>query len=73
MNSHRDINLNVNSSTYTITLIEEPEGGFTASVKAFPGCMTYGKDLQEAIGMVKEAIEGYLLLLKDENESKPLR
>jgi predicted RNase H-like HicB family nuclease len=46
--------------TYKIHLHKEPEGGFTVSVPALSGCITYGQDLDEAISMAKEAIELYI-------------
>ena len=38
----------------------EPEGGFTVTVPTLPGCITYGKNLNETIEMAKEAIELYI-------------
>ena len=46
--------------TYTIHLKPEPEGGFTVTVPALRGCVTYGKDYAEAIAMAQEAIEGFI-------------
>lgn len=57
--------------TYKIHLHKEPEGGFTVTVPALPGCITYGEDIDEAIGMAKEAIELYIEELKDRGESIP--
>ncbi|HMP99022.1 MAG TPA: type II toxin-antitoxin system HicB family antitoxin [Cyclobacteriaceae bacterium] len=57
--------------TYRILLNEEPEGGFTVSVPALPGCITYGQDLNHALEMAKEAIEGYIELLIAEGEPVP--
>ncbi len=47
--------------TYKIRLQKEPEGGYTVLVPSLPGCITYGKDIDEAIAMAKEAIELFLL------------
>lgn len=57
--------------TYRILLQEEPEGGYTVTVPALPGCITYGKNLEHAMDMAKEAIEGYIELLEIENEPVP--
>lgn len=38
----------------------EPEGGFTVLVPVLPGCITYGKNIQEAQSMAEEAISLYL-------------
>lgn len=50
---------------YTILLQKEPEGGFTVTVPALPGSVTYGKDGEEAQKMAVEAIELYLESLAD--------
>ncbi len=57
--------------TYKIRLQKEPEGGFTVLVPALPGCITYGKDIDEAIEMAKEAIELYLESLSEHGEPIP--
>jgi predicted RNase H-like HicB family nuclease len=57
--------------TYRVLLNEEPEGGFTVSVPALPGCITYGDDLDHALSMAKEAIEGYIEVLKEQGELIP--
>jgi antitoxin HicB len=57
--------------TYRVLLNEEPEGGFTVTVPALPGCVTYGEDLDHALSMAKEAIEGYVSVLKESNEPIP--
>ncbi len=56
---------------YTVIYTEEPEGGFTVTVPALPGCVTYGKNLTEAGKMAKEAIELYLESLKAHKEDIP--
>ena len=48
--------------TYRILLRKEPEGGYTVLVPALPGCITYGKTIEEAIKMAKEAIDMYWYL-----------
>ena len=40
--------------TYKIRLQKEPEGGYTVTVPALPGCVTYGDDVDHAIEMAKE-------------------
>lgn len=58
-------------NTYKIHLHKEPDGGYTAIVPALPGCISYGDDIDEAIAMVKEAIELYIDELKERNEPIP--
>lgn len=56
---------------YTIVLRREPEGGFTASVPALPGCVTYGRTLNEAREMARDAIGGYIESLSKHREPIP--
>ena len=56
---------------YSVLLQKEPEGGYTVIVPSLPGCVTYGKDLEEAQKMAREAIELYLESLKKHNEEIP--
>ena len=57
--------------TYKIHLHKEEAGGFTVSVPALPGCITYGEDVDEAILMAKEAIELYIEELQERGEEIP--
>ena len=57
---------------YTITLQKEPEGGYTVTVPALPGCITYGKDVDEAKEMATEAISLYLDSLESHKEPIPI-
>lgn len=57
--------------TYRIILTQEPEGGYTAIVPSLPGCITYGDNVNHAIDMAKEAIEGYLEVLKEQGDEIP--
>jgi predicted RNase H-like HicB family nuclease len=56
---------------YRIFLRKEPEGGFTVTVPSLPGCVTYGKTMDRAILMAREAIELYLDSLKAHGEEIP--
>ncbi len=56
---------------YTVIYTQEPEGGFTVTVPSLPGCVTYGKDLNEAKRMTEDAIRLYLESLKAHKESIP--
>jgi predicted RNase H-like HicB family nuclease len=57
--------------TYRILLRKEPEGGYTVLVPVLPGCITYGKTIEEAIKMAKEAIELYLESMIENGEEIP--
>jgi len=56
---------------YNIMLRPEPEGGYTALVPALPGCVTYGRTLNEARKMAKDAISGYIASLRKHKEPIP--
>lgn len=56
---------------YKILLHKEPEGTYTVSVPALPGCITYGENVEHGIEMAKEAIELYIAELKDRGEEIP--
>jgi antitoxin HicB len=57
--------------TYKILLHKEPEGGYTVSVPALPGCISFGENIDEAITMAKEAIELYIEELLERGEAVP--
>jgi antitoxin HicB len=61
----------MNVRTYRIVLKREPEGGYTVTVPALPGCVTYGENVDEAIVMAEEAIELYVEELQSRNEEIP--
>jgi len=57
--------------TYRVLLTPEPEGGFTVTIPALPGCITHGEDIDHAIAMAKEAIELYVETLEAEGDPIP--
>lgn len=57
--------------TFRIVLRKEPEGAYTALVPSLPGCITWGDNVEHTLEMVKEAIEGYIAVLKEEGEPVP--
>ena len=56
---------------YRIRLTKEPEGGYTVTVPALPGCVTFGDTLEESIEMAKEAIGLYIESLRAHDEEVP--
>jgi predicted RNase H-like HicB family nuclease len=56
---------------YTIHLEPEAEGGYTVAVPALPGCITWGRDLDHAIEMAAECIQGHLEALEKAGLSIP--
>ena len=57
--------------SYRILLRPEPEGGYTVIVPSLPGCITYGKTVEEAKKMALDAIKAYLESLKKHGEPLP--
>lgn len=60
-----------NRYSYTIIVRPEPEGGFTVTVPALPGCVTFGKTLAAARRMAEDAIGGYLRSLQKHGDAIP--
>jgi len=56
---------------YQIVLRPEPEGGFTVFVPSLPGCITWGKDIDEARRMAVDAIRGYIASLRRHGDPVP--
>jgi predicted RNase H-like HicB family nuclease len=51
---------------YRVILTPEPDGGYTVKVPTIRGCMTHGDTIDEALAMIKDAIEGCLEVLVEE-------
>jgi predicted RNase H-like HicB family nuclease len=56
---------------YTVVLDPDPEGGYSVSVPALPGCFTQGETLEEALLMAREAIELHLAGMVADGEPLP--
>src|SRR3989344_6846574 len=56
---------------YNIVFHPESEGGYTVVVPALPGCITYGKTLEEAKAMAIDAIQGYIASLRKHDDPIP--
>ena len=56
---------------YNIILESESDGGFTVVVPKLPGCVTCGKNLQEAKKMAEDAIKCYIKSLVKHKEPVP--
>ena len=57
--------------TYKIHLEPEPEGGYTVTVPALPGCVTWGENYDHALQMAQECIEGFLEALAKRGQPIP--
>jgi len=56
---------------YLVYIEQAEEGGYIVSCPTLPGCVTQGETLQEALDMIKDAIEGYIASLKKHGEPIP--
>lgn len=63
--------LTMKTFRYNLVLRPEPEGGFTVTVPALPGCVTYGKNLSQAKIMAEDAIAGYIQSLSKHGKVIP--
>ena len=46
--------------------------GFVADCPSLPGCMSQGKTRKEALNNIREAIEGYIEVMKKNHHTIPL-
>ena len=56
---------------YVVYLEPAEEGGYIVSCPHFPGCITQGETVEEALDMIKDAIKGYISSLKKHGEAIP--
>ncbi len=56
---------------YSVVVHTAEEGGYWVEVPALPGCYTQGETVEESLRNVKEAIELYLEVLRDEDRDVP--
>ena len=56
---------------YTVVFEPAEEGGYVVSVPALPGCVSQGETFEEGTAMIKDAIKGYLQVLKEEKQEIP--
>ncbi|MFZ1103308.1 MAG: type II toxin-antitoxin system HicB family antitoxin, partial [Hyphomicrobiaceae bacterium] len=56
---------------YTVVLEQEPDGGYSVSVPALPGCHSQGDTRDEALANIREAIELYIETLREAGERIP--
>lgn len=57
---------------YTVVVDPDEEGaGYTVTVPALPGCISEGDTLEEALENVKDAIQLYLRMCRQQGEPVP--
>jgi predicted RNase H-like HicB family nuclease len=56
---------------YIVYLELAEEGGYVVSCPHFPGCVTQGETVEEALGMIRDVIQGYIFSLKKQGDPVP--
>ena len=59
------------SREFEVLLTPEEGGGYSVSVPALPGCVSQGESREEALAMIREAIELYLESLEAHGDPLP--
>jgi predicted RNase H-like HicB family nuclease len=54
-----------------VILYRGEDGYWVADCPSLPGCISQGETKEEAIGNVKDAIQGYIAALEDDNVPVP--
>ncbi len=58
--------------SYRVILRKKPEGKYTVLIPSLPGCVAYGKTVEEAIDMARDAIKGYVESLIEDGKAVPV-
>lgn len=56
---------------YEVFLEKAEEGGYVVTVPCLPGCVSEGETREEALENIKDAIRGYLEVLRMHGEPEP--
>ena len=56
---------------FRVTLERDEDGSFVAQCPTLPGCISEGKNREEALTNIKDAVQGYLASLKKHDEPIP--
>lgn len=59
------------SREYEVVLTPEEDGRYSVTVPALPGCVSQGETREEALAMIREAIEIYLESLEAHGDPVP--
>ncbi len=57
---------------YEVLLRKEEDGTYTVIVPSLPGCLTFGRTIEEALVMAREAIEGFVACMIARGEEVPV-
>jgi predicted RNase H-like HicB family nuclease len=63
----------VSQGKFTVILRKEEEGGYTVQCVELPGAISEGDTKKEALGNIREAIQGYLEAFPEEEERLKLK
>lgn len=66
-----DLGAMVTHHEFEVVLTPEEEGGYSVSVPALPGCTSQGQTREEALAMIREAIELDLASLEAHGDPLP--
>jgi antitoxin HicB len=56
---------------FLVYLEAAEEGGYIVTCPQLPGCVTQGETVEEALTMIKDAIQGYITSLRKHGEPIP--
>ena len=56
---------------FVVYLEPAEEGGYIVSCPQLPGCVTQGETVEEALEMIKDAIQGYIASLQKHGDPIP--
>lgn len=56
---------------FLVYLEQAEEGGYVVSCPQLPGCVTQGETVDEALAMIRDAIQGYIASLQKHGEPIP--
>ena len=56
---------------FLVYLEAAEEGGYIVTCPELPGCVTQGETVEEALTMIKDAIQGYITSLRKHGEPIP--
>lgn len=60
------------TANYTVVLLAEEDGRYSAFVPALPGVFSWGDSVEDALANITEAIEGMLAAMQDDGDDIPI-
>jgi predicted RNase H-like HicB family nuclease/DNA-binding transcriptional MerR regulator len=71
LGSSRPYKVTVSGKVYNVNLEPDLEdGGYVVECPALPGCISQGDTIEEALGMIRDAIRGHLAVLRRDEKAK---